>query len=138
MFSVLSVYVFSACSHKSYKYNETVGNEASGLKLTVDWLKNKKKQIDLKLDFENVSSDELTVNENAITVLFSGQAGVLKSENASILLSPKQKASRVLMYSFAPPVNGPGMVTLSVDPIVLRDTQGKTRNTKVSVNLQVP
>lgn len=129
------VFLLSACGGKKMvKLNEGVDETKKDYSIALEWVKNKRDSLDVRLIQHNGYGHTIHFRQNSILLTFNGQKGELNEKEFPVELAPGATQADTLIFKFKPKVSKTGTATLTIDPIYKGDfTAGeKTRLAKYS------
>jgi len=137
VYALLFVIALSSCGGKKVKYDDVQVEGAGGLKAEVEWLKNKRHTIDVRVVLTNGSAGNVAIKPGGLSLTFDGQKGEFKGADWTISLLPNQTDTRNLSFLFSPKVKKEGLAVLGIGYDVQSD-KGKAKAASISLKLPVP
>jgi hypothetical protein len=126
---ILFALVLAGCASKTIPASKSFQNEANGLSVEVNWIKNKGDAMDLSLTIKNEYPHPVVVQEDSVMLEFVGRdpSRVIKS-NPRWVVRPGNIKTAVVLFGYEPEVPEQGKGTLWVKNI-FKSQEADIKNT---------
>lgn len=119
---VVTTLFLNACGGKKIvKMNETVDAETKGYSIAVEWVKNKRDSLDIRLTHHNGYSHPIHFRTNSVSLSFNDRSGVLNEKTYNVELAAGGNQTDTVKFKFHPKIEKHGKATLTIDPIYSGD-----------------
>ena len=119
---VLGLAVALGCSGRQKIADEP--NLHPALNMSVEWIKNKRDSIDMRVNF--TAKEALHFDRNAVTLTFEGKQGNLREMAFNITMPAGSSQAKTLIYTFPKDVPKSGTATITIDPLY-KGTEGDAK-----------